>query len=601
MQMASSSGSQHMDQVKSVITLRSGKVIEKPILEPCEKDDESISLRVRINIPLLDAIKQVPSYAKFLKDLCTVKRKLNVKKKAFLAEQVSAILQNNNALKYKDPGCPTISCFIGEHKIERALLDLGASVNLLPYSVFQSLNLGRPFLATSNALINCRNGLMKLSFGNMTLEMNIFNIYKQPGDDNDLQEVDFIKKLVHDQFQTTSSETEIDESDDLQMVYFQESKACNWRPQIEELPPRSIEPIPSSVQPPKPELKPLPFNLKYSFLGENETFPQMGKSYPSCTQKSGVTVITNEKNELIPTRTVTGWRMCIDYRKLNSMTRKDHFPLPFMDQILERVAGHEFYCFLDGYQVTIKLKLHWKIKRRLLSHVHLVTFAYRRMPFGLCNAPATFQRCMLSIFSDMVERFLEIFMDDFSVFGDSFDDCLTNLEKVLSRCEEKNLVLNWEKCHFMVTNGIVLGHIVSSKGIEVDKSKIELIANLPTPKSVKDVRSFLGHAGFYRRFIKDFSVISKPLSNLLTKDNIFEWTEHCEEAFVKLKNLLTSAPVIQPPDWSLPFEIMCDASDYVVVLSWDKGKIRNLMTIASSLEYPRQKKVLERSEELLLG
>jgi hypothetical protein len=150
------------------------------------------------------------------------------------------------------------------------------------------------------------------------------------------------------------------------------------------------------------------------------------------------------------------------------------------------------------------------------------------MPFGLCNAPATFQRYMVNIFSDMVQRFLEIFMDDFSVFGNSFDDCLTNLEKVLSRCEEKNLVLNWEKCHFMVTNGIVLGHIVSSKGIEVDKSKIKLIANLPTPKSIKDVRSFLGHAGFYRRCIKDFSVISKPLSNLLTKDNIFEWTKHCE-------------------------------------------------------------------------
>jgi len=375
-----------------------------------------------------------------------------MKKKAFLAEQISVILQNNNVLIYKDPGCPTISCFIGEHKIERALLDLEVSVNLLPYSVFQSLNLGElkpisvtllladrsvkvprgivedvlvqvdnfiylvdfvldtqpikvcssipvilgcPFLATSNALINYRNGLMKLSFGNMTLEMNVFNICKQRGDDNDLQEVDFIEKLVYDQFENTSSETEFNESEDLQNVYFQEeSKASSWRPKIEELPPRSIESIPSSVQSTKPDLKSLPFNLKYLFFGENETFlviissklnthqegkllqtlkmhknalgwtiadikgisplictnriyleknakpsremqrrldPNMkevvkneviklldnGIIYPisdskwvSPTQvvpkKSGVTVITNEKNELIPTRTITG-------------------------------------------------------------------------------------------------------------------------------------------------------------------------------------------------------------------------------------------------------------------------------------------------------
>jgi hypothetical protein len=238
-------------------------------------------------------------------------------------------------------------------------------------------------------------------------------------------------------------------------------------------------------------------------------------------KKSGVTVITNEKNELILIRTITSWRMCIDHRKLNSMTRKDHFPLPFMDQILERVVGHEFYCFLDGYLGYNQIKIALEDQEKTTFTCLFGTFPYRRMPFGLCNAPDTFQRCMLNIFSDMVERFLEIFMDDFSVFGDSFDDYLTNLENVLSRCEEKNLVLNWEKCHFMVTNGIVLGHIVSSKGIEVDKSKIELIANLPTPKSIKDVRSFLGHASFYRRFIKDFSVITKPLSNLLTKDNIF--------------------------------------------------------------------------------
>jgi len=153
----------------------------------------------------------------------------------------------------------------------------------------------------------------------------------------------------------------------------------------------------------------------------------------------------------------------------------------------------------------------------------------------------------------------------------------------------------------MVTNDIILGHIVSSKGIEVDKSKMKLIANLPTPKSIKDVRSFLGHYGFYRRFIKDFSVISKPLSNLLTKDNIFEWTKHCEKAFVKLKNLLTSASVIQPLDWPLPFEIMCDASDYAVgaVLGQRKDKKPYVIYYASKTLISAQMNYTTNEKELL--
>ena len=275
-----------------------------------------------------------------------------------------------------------------------------------------------------------------------------------------------------------------------------------------------------------PNMKEVVRNEVIKLLDNGIIYPISDSKWVSPTQvvpkKSGVTVVKNENNELIPTKTVTGWRMCIDYRKLNLVTRKDHFPLPFMDQILERVAGHEFYCFLDGYSGYNQIAIALEDQEKTTFTCPFGTFAYRRMPFGLCNAPATFQRCMLSIFSDMVERILEVFMDDFSVFGDSFDDCLTNLEKVLIRCKEKNLVLNWEKCHFMVTKGIVLGHIVSSKGIEVDKSKIELISNLPTPKTVKDIRSFLGHAGFYRRFIKNFSAISRPLCNLLLKDSVFE-------------------------------------------------------------------------------
>jgi hypothetical protein len=234
-------------------------------------------------------------------------------------------------------------------------------------------------------------------------------------------------------------------------------------------------------------------------------------------KRSGITVVKNEDNELVPQRLPTGWRVCIDYRKLNTATRKDHFPLPFIDQMLERLAGHSHYCFLDGYSGYNQIVIAPEDQEKTTFTCPFGTFAYRRMPFGLCNAPATFQRCMMSIFSDMVEKIIEVFMDDFSVFGDSFDFCLNNLALVLKRCEETNLVLNWEKCHFMVQQGIVLGHIISAKGIEVDKAKIDLVQSLPPPTTVREVRSFLGHAGFYRRFIKDFSKITRPLCCLLQK------------------------------------------------------------------------------------
>jgi len=192
------------------------------------------------------------------------------------------------------------------------------------------------------------------------------------------------------------------------------------------------------------------------------------------------------------------------------------------------------------------------------------TFAYRSMPFGLCNAPATFQRCMMAIFSDFGEKIVEVFMDDFSVYETSFDDCLRNLDRVLQRCEDTNLVLNWEKCHFMVNEGIVLEHKISERGIEVDKAKVDAIEKMSCPKDIKGICSFLGHVGFYRRFVKDFSKIYRPLTNLLQKDVPLVFNDDCLEAFEILKKALISAPIVQPPDWNLPFEIMCDASDYAV-------------------------------------
>ena len=529
--------------------------------------------------------------------------------------------------------------------------------------------LGRPFLATANAFIHCRGGLMTLSFGNMTVNMNIFNVIKGMGDEEDVCEVNMVDSVVHKYLDNVSYDDPLKsclvspswdeevttlESEFLHSIidHNEVLEVNGWAPKFEPLPPNEDKALPYEERPPKLELKPLPTHLKYAFLGDDETFPviissslalnqenqlleilrihitalgwtiadirgisplicthrihleedvkpsrkpqrrlnpimkevvkkevlkllDVGVIYPiadskwvSPTQvvpkKSGVTVVANENNELIPTRVTSGWRVCIDYRKLNAGTRKDHFPLPFVDQMLERVAGHEFYCFLDGYSGYNQIEIALEDQEKTTFTCPFGTFAFRKMPFGLCNAPGTFQRCMMGIFSDMIEIILEIFINDFLVFGDSFEGCLENLRRVLKRCQKKNLVLNWEKCHFMVTQGIVLGHIVSKNGIEVDKAKVKMISNLPTPKCVKDIRSFLGHAGFYRRFIKDFSAIARPLCTLLAKDAPFTWSQACDIAFNKLKTMLVSPPITRSPNWDLPFEIMCDASDYAI-------------------------------------
>nr|GEZ05446.1 reverse transcriptase domain-containing protein [Tanacetum cinerariifolium] len=199
-------------------------------------------------------------------------------------------------------------------------------------------------------------------------------------------------------------------------------------------------------------------------------------------KKGGFTVVENEENELIPTRLVTRWR---------------------------RLAGKEYYCFLDGFSGYFQIPIDPRDQEKTTFTCPYETFTYRRMPFGLCNALGTFQRCMLAIFHDMVEKTMEVFMDDFSVFGNSFENCLSRLDKMLQRYEDTNLSLNWEKSHVMVKEGIVLGHKISKDGIEVDRAKVDVIAKLPHPTTVK-------------------------------------------------------APILIAPNWDLPFELMCDASDFAI-------------------------------------
>ena len=242
------------------------------------------------------------------------------------------------------------------------------------------------------------------------------------------------------------------------------------------------------------------------------------------------------------------WRVCIVYRKLNTVTRKDHYPLPFINKMLDRLSGHPHYYFLDGYSGYNQIAIALEDQEKTTFICPYGTFAFRRMPFGLCNAPATFQRCMMLMFLDLVEEALKNFMDDFSVYGSGFEKCLKNLETVLQRCLDKNLALNWEKCHFMVAEGIVLGLMIYVAGLEVDQAQVAIIKTLLPPTTVKGIRSFLGHDGFYRRFIKDFSKIFRTLCSLLEKDAKFDFDESCKAAFEEIQSRLVTAPIMLTPD-----------------------------------------------------
>jgi len=548
-----------------------------------------------VEIPLIDVVKSSPMIRQYVKRMVT-KDLLTEKAVMTMSTQVSDIIQNKIPHKLPDPGSFVLNCGILNESFERCLCNLGSSVNLMPRSVALRLGLtdlepaqitlvladrsvrrpdgilcdvpiqvstsyiptnfvvlsykkepkdplilGRPFLATTGAIIDV---------GDLTMQFDMNKVVKKPTIDGQTFYVDTISSLA-DEFLMKMTPADplkhalipsiftvpdgygklLDRTEHVMQLVAQEdligtsSQAPiigNWSPE----------------KAPKVDLKPLPAELRYAFLGENSTYPvivnaslnkaeltlllsklrkyrkalgysldyitgispdlcrhrihlkdeskslvehqrrlnlnlkdavkkeimkllEAGIIYPISDsdwvspvhvvpKKGGVTVVKNDKNELIPTWTVTGHKMCIDYRKLNAATRKDHFPLPFIDHMLERLANHKYYCFLDGYSGFFQIPIHPDDQEKTTFTCPYGTFAYRRMPFGLCIASATFQRCMMSILTDMIEDFMEVFMDDFSVYGSSFEACLENLCKVLARCEEKNLVLNWEKCHFMV-------------------------------------------------------------------------------------------------------------------------------------------------------
>ncbi|GJT62850.1 reverse transcriptase domain-containing protein [Tanacetum coccineum] len=596
--------------------------------------------RLHFNLSFADALLHMPKFASTFKSLLSNNEKLFELANTPLNENCSAVLLKKLLEKLGDPGKFLIPCYFPKLDECLALADLGASINLMPLSVWKKLSLpeltptrmtlelanrsvsypvgvaedvfvkvrkfhfladfvvvdydvnprvplflGRPFLRTAQALSDVHGKELTLRVNDEAITFNVGHTsrYSYKYDDESVNRIDVIDVTCEEYAQevlgfsdssksgnpTPSLDPIITTSSPISLLLREGDirrlkKLLNDDPSsplsLKELNFEELKTIKSSIDdPPKLELKDLPSHLEYAFLedtnklhviiakdlkddekarllkvlkshkraiawkisdikGINPQFcthkilmeddfkpavqhqrKSVGKPRSLCAQTEGMTVVTNEDNELIPTRLVTGWRVCIDYRKINDATRKDHFPL-----------------------------------------------------------------CMMAIFYDMIEETMEVFMDDFSVFRDSFSSCLSHLEKMLKRCEDTNLVLNWEKCHFMVKEGIVLGHKISKNGIEVDRAKVDVIEKLPHPAFVKGVRSFLGHAEFYRRFIQDFSKIDWSMTHLLEKGTPFIFLKECIEAFETLKNKLTEAPILVAPYWDLPFEIICDASDFAV-------------------------------------
>nr|GEU52538.1 reverse transcriptase domain-containing protein [Tanacetum cinerariifolium] len=302
---------------------------------------------------------------------------------------------------------------------------------------------------------------------------------------------------------------------------------------LSSLPPKElnveeIKIVKSSIdEPPELELKDLPSHLEYTYLEGTDKLPLIiTKDLKDDEKEAFLKVLKSHKQAI-------AWKVSdikgIDPRFYTHKILMEEDYKPTVQS--QRRANPNIH---EKGGINVVEKENNELTPNMIGH---------RMPFGLCNAPGTFQRCMMAIFHDMIEKTMEVFMDDFSVFGDSFSSCLSHLDTMLQRCEDTNLVLNWEKSHFMVKEGIVLGHKILKNGLEVDRAKVNVIAKLPHPMTIKGVRSFLGHVDFYRRFIQDLSKIARPMTHLLEKETPFVFSKDCIDAFETLKKKLTEAPI----------------------------------------------------------
>ena len=292
---------------------------------------------------------------------------------------------------------------------------------------------------------------------------------------------------------------------------------------------------------------------------------------------------------------------CVDYRRLNERTKKDAFPLPRIDDSLNSLSGQAWFSTLDLASGYWQVRLSEEAKPKTAFATHSGLFQFAVMPFGLCNAPATFERLMSQVMRGLHWKRCLVYIDDILVFGNDFESALHSLELVLDRVAEYGLQLKSTKCNLFRTSVPFLGHIVGRAGLECDPNKLSAVANWIPPSTIKGVRKFLGFTGYYRRFVPDYSTVAQPLVRLLGKDCKFKWTDACQDAFKALRALLIKAPVLAFPKEDLPYIVDTDASDYGIggVLSQCIEGTEHVIAYYSKSLNPAQQKYCTTRRELL--
>jgi hypothetical protein len=253
-------------------------------------------------------------------------------------------------------------------------------------------------------------------------------------------------------------------------------------------------------------------------------------------------------------------RMCVDYRSLNEVTIKNKYPLQMIEDLFDQMKGVSVFLKIDlrlGYR---QLKIRESDILKTAFHTRYGLYEYTVMSFGLTNFPAYFMYLMNKVFMEYLDRFVMVFIDDILVFSKTMEEHEGHLRLVLGKLRSNQLYVKFSKCEFWLTEVAFLGHVISAGGVSVDPGKVKDVLNWMPPATVSEIQSFLVLAGYYRRFIKDFSKIAKPMTKLLEKNKTFEWTKECQASFEELKKRLTSSPVLVLPDLTKKFDIYCNAS-----------------------------------------